>query len=108
MFSLNSYGSFRNGMTPDTGSCGVMTFPDNNFVVRPADVVFVSAMQCNRVLLEKTFSGFSSLRDLLTVVGRCLGNATGLVTLHLRNRDRGCSTRRAVRYRRSEALFATA
>ena len=80
----------------------------DNFVVQPADVVFVSALQCDRVLLDCSFSGVGSLKELIAAVGRAIGNATGLVTLHFRNRDRGCSLRRALRYRPSAPLFASA
>ena len=76
--------------------------------MQPTDVIFVSAMQCDRQLLECSFSGVGSVRELLGVAGNALGNVTGLVTLHFRNRDRGCSLRRAVRFHPSAPLFATA
>ncbi len=109
MISLTTYGSsghtVRHGMPTDTLS----TFSDDNFVVQPADVVFVSALQCNRVLLERTFCGASSIKELITVIGNAIGDsATGLVTLRFRNRDRGCSLHMAVRYRRCAPLFASA
>lgn len=94
--------------TATRGSGRISATSNDNFVVQPADVVFVSAMQCSRVIMERAFSGISSLQELLSVVGKCIDGATGLVTLHLRNRDRGCSAHRAVRYRPSAPVFAMA
>ncbi|MBD5225476.1 MAG: hypothetical protein HDS68_05855 [Bacteroidales bacterium] len=108
MISLNSYNSLFNHGLVSVADGGHPVFSENNFELSPADVVFVSARQCSRVILERTFIGFGSLRELIAVVGSYIGSATGLVTLHFRNRDRGCSTRRAVRFRPSESLFASA
>lgn len=108
MISLNSYNASVNSGFAMIRKPGCSFLSENNFEISPADVVFVSACQCSRVILEQTFSGFSSLKELIGVVGSCIGSATGLVTLHFRNRDRGCSTRRAVRFRPSASLFASA
>ncbi len=108
MISLNSYPSLFTPNVAVASDADLSIFSENNFEISPSDVVFVSARQCSRVILEQTFSGFSSLKELIAVVGSCIGSATGLVTLHFRNRDRGCSTRRAVRFRPSVSLFASA
>ena len=108
MISLATYSSRTSANVCGLSGRTFSTISDNEFVVQPADVIFVSAMQCDRQLLECSFSGVSSVRELLAVAGRALGNVTGLVTLHFRNRDRGCSLRRAVRFHPSAPLFATA
>lgn len=94
MISLNTYG------VPRDVACGY-----DAFAVHPSDMVFVKATQCNRVVLERSFSGFSSLQELIASVGAVLADTAGLVTLHMRNRDKGCSVRRAVRFRHAAPLF---
>lgn len=106
MISPNSYSSVN--ATLYGGNRSISTQSSQSFIVEPADVVFVTARQMNRVLLEKSFSGFGSLTELLASMEAYIGNVSGLVTLQLRNRDRGCSLRRAVRFRPAMPLMGIA
>lgn len=65
--------------------------------VRERDVVFVSVLQYGRMVLEKSFSGFGSVAELLRMVMSCLGNMGGLVTVNLRNRTCGQTAKRVLR-----------
>ena len=78
----------------------------DELTVNESDVVFVSAVQYGRTVLEKRFSGFSSVAELLRVVRMCLEGLSGLVSITLRNRDCGQSAKRVVRLGRPVPMFA--
>lgn len=61
------------------------------------DVVFVSVVQYGRTVLEKSFSGFGTLAELLRTVRVCLKGFGGLVTINLRNRTCGQTAKRVLR-----------
>lgn len=82
-------GSVRYGMPSDDRR--------EDLDVSERDVVFVSVLQYGRTVLEKSFSGFGSVSELLRTVMLCLGNIRGLVTVNLRNRTCGQTAKRVLR-----------
>ena len=67
------------------------------FALNATDEVFATAMQFGRTVLDTTFSGIVSLRQLVAEVVKALGSVTGLVTIMVRNRTQGTVTRRVIR-----------
>ncbi len=54
------------------------------FALNATDEVFATAMQFGRTVLDTTFSGIVSLRQLVAEVVKALGSVTGLVTIMVR------------------------
>ncbi len=73
---------------------------DEQMPVHRHDIVFVSVVQYGRTLLDRAFTGFSGITELLLAVKECLGSVAGLVTVNLRNRTCGCTARRVIRLNR--------
>lgn len=106
--TFNSYNPIPTSATGRNGGWGNSTQSEQQFIIEPSDVVFVIARQFHTILLEKQLSGLSSLSELVAVVDSYIGEAAGLVTLQIRNRDRGCSMRKAVRFRPSMPMMGIA
>ena len=82
---------------------------DVSYPLHSSDEIFVSAVRLGRVVFDRCFSGFTDMQTLLREVRECIGATPGLITLNLRNRTCGWTTKRVVRVNRAAvSLLATA
>ena len=94
---------------PETGvMSNFISSLGRDFVISEADTVFVTAKMLNCVLLDKAFTGCRSLDGLKNEIRKCIGDVPGLITLHIRNRDQGCSLKMSIRYRSGNIFTAIA
>ncbi len=93
LFTLNKVPTLSVG----GGFGSIETSRGGEMPVGTRDEVFVSVVQYGRIVLEKSFSGFGSVAELLSTVRMCLGSIGGLVTVNLRNRTCGMTAKRVMR-----------
>ena len=67
------------------------------FAMSASDEVFATVRQLGRTVLDTALSGITSLRQLIAEVLKALGAVSGLVTIMVRNRTQGTTTRRVIR-----------
>lgn len=67
------------------------------FAMLPGDEIFATAVQFGQTVFNAAFSGVASLGQLILKIQQALGAVSGLVTIMLRNRTQGTSTRRVIR-----------
>ena len=90
-------------------NCSNVWNSDITLPLHSGDEIFVSAVRLGRVILDRCFSGFTDMQALLREVRACIGATPGLITLNLRNRTGGWTTKRVVRVSRAAvSLLATA
>lgn len=100
LFTLNNVATLSVG-----GGSVADASRSTDMALSECDVVFVSAVQYGRTVLEKSFSGFGSIAELLRTVRMCLGGLRGLVTINLRNRTCGQTAKRVMRIGRPSPLM---
>jgi hypothetical protein len=80
----------------------------NSFIVEQNDVIFVNVSAFGRQITNVTLSGKSSVEELMASLRLQLANLDGLLTLNLRNRSQGTSTKVVLRLRKSSGSFLRA
>lgn len=69
----------------------------NDFTVNAGDEIFATAMQLGRTIYNAAFTGIRSVNDLLMALTRELAGFSGIITVNLRNRTQGTTSKRVLR-----------
>lgn len=70
------------------------------------DVIFVNAVQYGRTILDASLTGLSDFSDLMVALRTLLADTAGLVTVNLRNRNRGWAMKQAMRVNRPASMLS--
>ena len=93
LFTLNNVPTLSVGGRFSAASA----MPSTSQEIAETDRVFVTVVQFGRTVMEHSFTGFSSLQALISVVKNSLGHVSGLVSVNVRNSTRGWASRRTLR-----------
>lgn len=96
LFTLNNVPTLSVG----GGLGALMQQHQDSMPVRCHDVIFVRVVQYGRTLIDRTFTGFSCMPELMRAVKDCLGGTVGLVSVYFRNSSCGCASKRVIRMNR--------
>lgn len=68
-----------------------------DFTVNTGDEIFATAIQLGRTIYNAAFTGIRSVNDLLRALARELAGFSGIITVSLRNRTQGTTSKRVLR-----------
>jgi len=96
LFTLNNIPTLSVGGKMNSAASVADTLP-----ITSSDMIFVSAVQLGRVVLDTCLTGFADMTALMHELKRILASSPGLITVNLRNRSCGWASKRVVRIGRS-------
>lgn len=73
------------------------------FPVGKEDIIFVNVVSLGKTVMSTAISGKSSVEELMEALRHQLAGCDGLLTVNLRNRTQGTSTKRVLRLRKPSA-----
>lgn len=70
--------------------------------INSTDIIFATVTRHGDTIFDSRLVGFSSMKQLMAYLRRCLSGTLGLLTLNLRNGSQGWSSRTAFRFAMAE------